>query len=76
MHVIIFLPSIDKVLCEYLEAPAHGSINQIDRTVGSTATYSCDHGFKLKGNEQRECLYDGTWSGDDPVCIPSKLDEI
>ena len=38
-------------------------------TPGNTATYSCDIGFELQGNEStRECGPDGEWEGVEPVC--------
>ena len=36
--------------------------------VGSTATYKCDDGFLLVGTTTRECLSNGQWSGNAPIC--------
>ena len=30
--------------------------------------YSCDISFRLIGMESRQCLENGTWSGDPPIC--------
>ena len=38
----------------------------------STATYSCDKYYKLKGSSTRRCYY-GLWDGDEPTC-ERKLD--
>ena len=31
--------------------------------------YSCDEGYILIGNEERECLDNGVWSGMAPLCF-------
>ena len=36
-------------------------------TFGQTATYSCDFGYTLFGNETRQCTSQG-WDGAQPVC--------
>ena len=28
----------------------------------------CDEGFTLRGSEIRQCLSNGTWSGNDTLC--------
>ena len=38
----------------------------------STATYSCDEGYVLVGQENRTCHYSGFWSGSSPSCLRSK----
>ena len=35
----------------------------------STASYSCNQGFQLVGQQQRQCQADGNWSGREPVCV-------
>ena len=40
---------------------------------GTTATYSCTPGFRLNGNQRRECVVDGDstigiFDGSDPTC--------
>ncbi|XP_064386387.1 sushi, von Willebrand factor type A, EGF and pentraxin domain-containing protein 1-like [Halichondria panicea] len=39
-----------------------------NRPVGSTATHSCDNGYRLVGEAMRTCRSGGTWSGSAPVC--------
>nr|CAB3266721.1 sushi, von Willebrand factor type A, EGF and pentraxin domain-containing protein 1-like [Phallusia mammillata] len=34
-----------------------------------SAQYSCNPGYELYGNRLRECLTDGTWSGEKPTCV-------
>ena len=37
-------------------------------TSGTVATYSCEDGYELVGEETRICLVDGTWTGAEPEC--------
>ena len=34
----------------------------------STATYSCNSGYELDGNQSRTCLASGNWSSSEPSC--------
>ena len=43
-------------------------ISTNDRTVNSSATYSCSDGYSLQGNSERFCQMDGTWSDTNPSC--------
>jgi CUB/sushi domain-containing protein len=48
-------------------------------TVGSTATYTCNDNYQLMGASTRMCQPDGTWSGEEPMCIEIEcptLDDI
>ena len=47
---------------------ANGAVNVTSRTVGSRATYTCNDGYRLQGDKQRECQRNGQWSGQEPVC--------
>ena len=44
-------------------------ITPTNRTVNSTAVYTCNGSYKLdKGAATRTCQDDGTWSGQTPEC--------
>jgi hypothetical protein len=44
-------------------------VNATERTEqGGTAYYTCDRGYKLKGDSYRTCSPDGTWSDSEPTC--------
>lgn len=56
------------IRCENLQAPRYGSVKQSGSTVGAQGVYDCNKGFTLKGNKIRKCLFNGQWSGSQPVC--------
>ena len=37
-------------------------------TTGGVATYVCDPGFELVGDEMRDCQSNSQWSGEAPIC--------
>lgn len=56
------------IRCSDLENPDYGSVEQTGNKPGAKARYECDKGFKLVGDDKRECLYSGYWSGKAPAC--------
>ncbi len=54
--------------CDRLRDIANGQVQLSGTTVGSTATYSCSHGYFLVGTSKRVCGTDGDWSGKEPFC--------
>ena len=59
--------------CGPLDAPNDGSVSISGTIVGSTATYTCNDGFRLQGQSTRTCQTNGEWSGSAPIC-QRKLD--
>ena len=55
--------------CPELFDIPNGEVEFSSRTPGSTATYTCDFGFVLQGDEQRVCMENETWSGEPPTCL-------
>ena len=55
--------------CGTLTDPTNG---QVSHTAGTTfeqtATYSCDTGYILVGDNNRTCQATGVWSGSEPIC--------
>ncbi len=70
--VVVYLLCSD-VECPILAAPEEGLVSMTTRSIVSLAEYSCGTGFRILGPEQRTCLQNGTWSGEDPVCERKKL---
>ncbi|XP_061166124.1 sushi, von Willebrand factor type A, EGF and pentraxin domain-containing protein 1-like [Saccostrea echinata] len=47
---------------------AHGIVEFENITLGSTAEYRCERGYELLGDATRTCLFNGFWSGSNPIC--------
>ena len=56
------------VVCPELMNPDNGQVNLLGMDFGSVASYSCDSGYNLIGSVIRMCTFEGTWSGEDPIC--------
>lgn len=57
--------------CGFPLRPAHGDVSVTDLHPGGTATFHCDSGYQLQGEETLICL-NGTrpaWSGGPPSCV-------
>ena len=55
--------------CGSLANPINGRV-MIDGTVfNSVATYTCNNGYSLYGDDTRICLGTGFWSGSEPICV-------
>ena len=59
------------VTCDDPGKPAKGSMMISDEfNIGSTATFSCSHGYMLTGGDRvRRCNESGDWTGAQPSCI-------
>ena len=60
------LPAV--VDCGNAGSPANGRVSFASTILRSTAIYSCDSGYSLRGVSRRECQESGTWSGSLPAC--------
>ncbi len=67
-------------MCPPLPAITNGMISYspdvtTDYDLGTNATYTCEAGFYLEGNEVQMCMDDdgmdaiGVWSGQEPSCV-------
>ena len=64
--VFLILTAVD---CGNLTDPVNGQVNHTaGTTVGQTATYSCNTGYSLVGDNTRTCQAIGNWSGSTPTC--------
>lgn len=55
--------------CGPLSQPENGDVDASITTVGSVATYSCNPGYLISDDSQRNCQMDGFWSGSAPTCL-------
>lgn len=39
------------------------------------ASYSCDDGYELEGEDTVKCQIDGTWEGEPPSCVEISTEE-
>ncbi len=54
--------------CTALDDPANGQVTESPNTLeDSIATYSCNVGYDLNGDETRTCFNSG-WGGEAPTC--------
>ena len=56
------------VVCDALSNPVNGRVNTTGTGVGDTATYFCDYGYNLIGNDTVTCQSSGNWTGPPPIC--------
>ena len=54
--------------CGSLQDPQDGRVVLSGTIFGSTATYNCNTGFILVGEQTRTCQASGEWSGKSPFC--------
>ena len=66
-HCILHIISTE-ILCEELQNPTNGQVSMTGQSIGSIATYTCDSGYELIGDDTRTCE-DGVWTGQEPTCI-------
>ena len=56
--------------CRSLTNPTNGQVSHPSGTTfGQTATYSCNTGYNLVGDNTRVCQATGVWSGSEPTCL-------
>ena len=63
--------SYSAVNCPDLAGPANGQVVPSGTIPASTATYTCNSGYRLNGDSSRICQESGQWSGTVPTCEPS-----
>jgi len=69
INIIIYIFFQTVVDCNALNDPANGQVNHTSGTTfGETATYSCNTGYNLVGDNTRTCEATGNWSGSAPTC--------
>ena len=54
--------------CRYLSTPSNGYISSNRTIFGTTVTFSCEDGYRLKGDSELTCFPNGSWSNPEPSC--------
>ena len=67
IHPSLFSPHA-VVDCGALDNPENEVVLSTDTTYNSVATYSCNAGYTLTGDDMRTCQSSGVWSGSKPTC--------
>lgn len=63
------VPSCQGIRCDAVFYPPDGEVSASNgRRYPSVATYTCDAGFALTGENHRSCTTAGSWSGEEPWC--------
>ena len=62
MHIAL------EIDCGSLDDPANGDVSVSSTTFNSMATYSCNTGYTLTGDDMRMCTESSRWSGSEPTC--------
>ncbi|XP_035684197.1 P-selectin-like [Branchiostoma floridae] len=60
-------PTCEIVQCSPQSPPANGAVSG-GNSYGDEATFTCDTGYNLVGDNPLLCQADGTWSGPAPTC--------
>ena len=71
-YLQLFLEIPDPVTCPNPLAPANRGVTITGSNIGATATYTCDPGFELDGDDTATCTDNGdgtaSFQPDTPVC--------
>ncbi|XP_065196052.1 uncharacterized protein LOC135827486 [Sycon ciliatum] len=57
------------VRCPVPASIVNGAVSVANRRVGSTATFTCDEDYGLRGEAQTQCQQTGNWSNAVPTCV-------
>ncbi|KAL9961653.1 hypothetical protein ACROYT_G030641 [Oculina patagonica] len=60
-------PSCHKT-CPPLESLKHGHTHG-QQYEGKRVSFTCNPGYSLKGSSERHCMANGTWTGNQPLCV-------
>lgn len=58
----------EPISCPDLKNPLHGTVDYKNTLYNSVATYACEKGYLLQGNDSRVCTSDKIWTGQEPTC--------
>ena len=65
----LLLSDYTGIMCPALTNPVNGQVSFSLLTLGAEAEYVCDEGYALDSDPIRMCEGEGSWSGNDPLCL-------
>ncbi|XP_038073805.1 sushi domain-containing protein 2-like [Patiria miniata] len=72
-HYRAAIESASIVICGSVANPANGRKEVSRGSVGGVASFTCDDGYTLQGDNELVCQENGQWSGEVPICEASGL---
>ena len=67
-------PGCVEMFCPRPQSPAHGRLHIVNDSLsfrwGERVVVLCEEGFVLSGNNTRQCVEAGQWTGPPPSCQP------
>ncbi|XP_022089100.1 E-selectin-like isoform X2 [Acanthaster planci] len=70
------VPTCVLVTCDSVTEPANGRMVVSGNNVGGVASFTCEKGYDLEGERELQCLENGTWSAEIPLCVPVTCDSV
>ena len=68
-HIFCYVTTITVVQCGSLSNPTNGQVEYSTTSYRSISNYYCNYGYVLVGVNSRQCLSNGTWSMEPPICF-------
>ncbi|XP_038072987.1 sushi domain-containing protein 2-like [Patiria miniata] len=72
-HYRAAIESASIVICGSVADPTNGRKEVSRGSVGGVASFTCDDGYTLQGENELVCQENGTWSGEVPICEASVI---
>ena len=60
------------ITCPPLVNPINATLtpdSSLPQPYGTVVNITCEEGYDLEGSESRMCLSNGSWSGEDTICV-------
>ena len=68
MHAIALF-NLGRRICPRLKSLENGFIHGQHFWEGNHVSFTCKPGYWLSGSTERNCLENGTWTGEQPLCV-------
>ena len=68
LRLFIFSDLFVAVDCGVPQIPMNGSVKGSKTDFPNVVQFACDEGFIRQGSQERQCLSNGSWSGNQTLC--------